>query len=339
MWAGISRVPGSDGASSDSFAGCHSRRVPASAGPKPDSPASDPGRCYSSNSFRELRLPPSLWPALRGWHSPAFCCSTELARRSISAWHSCSDVLFHNAISAIVAGFAQLGEIGAAVIIGLLALYVLVRWIRGRILDAELRRSRISAGELANLIEKGKRPLILDIRESDLRQRQGVIPGALAIMASHVAVLSGIYPPETMIIVYSSHESAAPPARGGALPQTSRVPANSPSGRWHRGLGEERLSNRDPRVERFRIEIAQIGMPGEILNTATRRESRRFTSLRNRSLKKYLSSRKPRQRCGYPGGCGREAASGRCGTNFDPARGRHRQPGLRQCLFLQGPEE
>ena len=119
--------------------------------------------------------------------------------------------VFHNAISAIIAAFEQLGEIGAAIIIGLLALYVLVRWIRGRILDAELRRSRISAGELANLIEKGKRPLILDIRESDLRQRQGVIPGALAIMASHVAVLSGIYPPETTIIVYSSHESAAPP--------------------------------------------------------------------------------------------------------------------------------
>jgi membrane protein DedA with SNARE-associated domain/rhodanese-related sulfurtransferase len=119
--------------------------------------------------------------------------------------------VFHDAITSILAAFARLGEIGAAIIIGLLALYVLVRVIRGRILDAELRRSRISAGELANLIENGKRPLILDIRESDLRHRQGVIPGALAVMASQVAVLSGVYPLETSIIVYSSQESAAPP--------------------------------------------------------------------------------------------------------------------------------
>jgi len=119
--------------------------------------------------------------------------------------------VFHNAISAIVAAITRLGEIGAAVIFGLLLLYVLVRWIRSRILNAELHKSRISAGELANLIMKGKRPLILDIRESELRQRQGVIPGALAIMASHVAVLSGVYPPETPVIVYSSQESAAPP--------------------------------------------------------------------------------------------------------------------------------
>jgi len=119
--------------------------------------------------------------------------------------------VFHNAITAILAVFARLGEIGAALVVGLILIYVLVRFIRGRILDAELRRSRISAGELAQMLRGGKRPLILDIRESELRQRQGVIPGALAIMASHVAVLSGVYPPETAIILYSSHESGVPP--------------------------------------------------------------------------------------------------------------------------------
>jgi membrane protein DedA with SNARE-associated domain/rhodanese-related sulfurtransferase len=119
--------------------------------------------------------------------------------------------VFHNAITAIVAEFAHLGEIGAAIVVGLILLYVLVRLIRGRILDAQLRKSRISAGELADMLGDGRRPLILDIRESELRQRQGVIPGAMAIMATHVTVLAGVYPPETAIIVYSSQESAVPP--------------------------------------------------------------------------------------------------------------------------------
>lgn len=119
--------------------------------------------------------------------------------------------MFHDAITAILAVFARLGEIGAVVVVGLIVLYVVVRFIRGRILDAQLRRARISAGELAQMLRRGRRPLILDVRESELRQRQGAIPGALAIMASHVAVLCGVYPPETAIIVYSSQESAVPP--------------------------------------------------------------------------------------------------------------------------------
>ena len=119
--------------------------------------------------------------------------------------------VFHDAITAILEVFARLGEIGAIVIIGMIALYVVVRFVRARILAAELRRSRILPGELAQMLRHGKRPLILDIRESELRQSQGAISGALAIMASHVTVLSGVYPPETAIIIYSSQESAVPP--------------------------------------------------------------------------------------------------------------------------------
>lgn len=119
--------------------------------------------------------------------------------------------VFHDAITAILEVFARLGEIGAIVIIGLIALFVVIRFVRARILAAELRRSRILPGELAQMLRHGKRPLILDIRESELRQSQGAISGALAIMASHVAVLSAVYPPETAIIIYSSQESAVPP--------------------------------------------------------------------------------------------------------------------------------
>ena len=111
-------------------------------------------------------------------------------------------VLFNSAILTFVETLAHLGAIGLVLVLAVFALYVLGRWWKRQLFIRELRMARITATELAEMIDEGETPVILDVRPPNLRQEDGVIPGArFAHPSDGNASLSG-FSPDSEVVIY-----------------------------------------------------------------------------------------------------------------------------------------
>jgi len=88
-------------------------------------------------------------------------------------------VVFRDAVGSILDVLAQMGRIGVAVLAALLLLFIAAKWWQRQSLLRELRMTRISVAELAQLLESERAPTILDVRTAESRQRDGTIPGAI----------------------------------------------------------------------------------------------------------------------------------------------------------------
>ena len=88
-------------------------------------------------------------------------------------------VVFRDAVGSILDVLAQMGRIGVAVLAVLLLLFIAAKWWQRQSLLRELRMTRISVAELAQLLESERAPTILDVRTAESRQRDGTIPGAI----------------------------------------------------------------------------------------------------------------------------------------------------------------
>ncbi|MEH2569122.1 rhodanese-like domain-containing protein [Bradyrhizobium sp. AZCC 2289] len=111
-------------------------------------------------------------------------------------------VLFNSAILTFIETLAHLGAMGIALILGALAIYVVGRWWKRRLFIRELRMARITATELAEMIDRGETPVIIDVRPVDLRREDGVIPGAVfAHPADGTTSLAG-FSGDLEVIVY-----------------------------------------------------------------------------------------------------------------------------------------
>jgi len=95
--------------------------------------------------------------------------------------------LFHDALEAVMATLIRLGAYGVALVVAALALYLGVRWIERQNFIRRLRMNRISVEELASLMDNGQAPIIVDVRSADTRNREGIIPGAVAGSVSELA--------------------------------------------------------------------------------------------------------------------------------------------------------
>jgi len=72
------------------------------------------------------------------------------------------------------------GPLGLVALAAALAAYVLLKAIQRRRLIQMLRMARVSVAELADMLRRGERPLIVDVRSMS-SQSQGRIPGAVWI--------------------------------------------------------------------------------------------------------------------------------------------------------------
>jgi rhodanese-related sulfurtransferase len=88
-------------------------------------------------------------------------------------------IVFRDAVGSVLDVFAQMGRIGVAALVSLLLLFIAIRWWQRQSLLRELRMTRISVPELAELIKSEAAPTILDVRSAESRQRDGTIPGAI----------------------------------------------------------------------------------------------------------------------------------------------------------------
>ena len=87
---------------------------------------------------------------------------------------------FRNAVDDVIVALEQAGRWGLAALAAALVAYVLLKGIQRQRLIQTLRMARVSVAELADMLERGERPLIVDVRSLS-SQSQGRIPGAVWI--------------------------------------------------------------------------------------------------------------------------------------------------------------
>jgi membrane protein DedA with SNARE-associated domain len=90
--------------------------------------------------------------------------------------------LFAGAVNELLAVLEAAGRWGLITLVALLALSIAFKALQRWRLIRRLRMARISVDELAQLIERGERPLVVDVR-SPAAQAQGRIPGAVWVDA------------------------------------------------------------------------------------------------------------------------------------------------------------
>ena len=122
-------------------------------------------------------------------------------------------MLFHDAVGDILDVLEQLGKAGLVLLAGALALFVLSKWWQRYRFHQQLRMARISVDELDDLMRRGVRPTVLDVRSPASQARDGRIPGALTVDEAAVAQqLAGI-PADGEVVVYCACPNEASAAR------------------------------------------------------------------------------------------------------------------------------
>lgn len=112
--------------------------------------------------------------------------------------------IFHGAIDSALAAITRWGEYGTALVVGALALYVIVRVVDRQLFIRRLRMARISAQELAGLVDAGQSPIIFDVRSAEARQKEGIIPGSIGAHPDEISLVASHYARDAEIIVYCS---------------------------------------------------------------------------------------------------------------------------------------
>jgi membrane protein DedA with SNARE-associated domain/rhodanese-related sulfurtransferase len=109
---------------------------------------------------------------------------------------------FQDSIADILKTIADTGKAGMLGVLLLFSLYLLARWWRRRLFIRALRMDRITVAELRRSIEEGRNPFILDARPKEIRQRDGIIPGALPADPEDLDSIVTAARPDREVVVY-----------------------------------------------------------------------------------------------------------------------------------------
>jgi membrane protein DedA with SNARE-associated domain/rhodanese-related sulfurtransferase len=109
--------------------------------------------------------------------------------------------LFSPAIEQIVATLAEFGEWGLMLLAFAAALFVAAKWWQRYRFNVQLRMARLTVDSLGELLDRGERPLIVDVR-SKIARDDGRIPGAIAHLGDELAPELAAHPKEALIVVY-----------------------------------------------------------------------------------------------------------------------------------------
>ena len=125
-------------------------------------------------------------------------------------------LIFRDAIASVLATLVEFGVFGAAVVVAAFGLYVLLKWWQRWLFIRRLRMDRITVPELRQLMDDGETLVILDVRPKDIREQDGVIPGAVGGHPADIDPVLKNYTRDAEIVVYCAcpnEESAATAAR------------------------------------------------------------------------------------------------------------------------------
>jgi membrane protein DedA with SNARE-associated domain/rhodanese-related sulfurtransferase len=111
-------------------------------------------------------------------------------------------VIFHDAITDVLLILADIGKFGVLFVAAVLSLYFLARWWRRQAFIRQLNVDRITVDELHGLINEGHKPVILDVRPKEIREQEGIIPGAIPARPEDMGTLVMTFSHDLEIIVY-----------------------------------------------------------------------------------------------------------------------------------------
>ena len=109
--------------------------------------------------------------------------------------------LFAPAIREIAAGLSQFGQWGLMFIALVIALFVAAKWWQRHRFNVQLQMARLSVESLSELLDRGERPLIVDVRSKASRD-DGRIPGAILSLGDELAPELVAHPKDALIVVY-----------------------------------------------------------------------------------------------------------------------------------------
>src|SRR5258708_15997386 len=154
---------------------------------------------------------PPLAGALRmGW--PSFVLLNGIG---IALWAGLpigAGMLFRDQIESLIARLEGYGTAAIVLVGALFAAYVAFKWWERRRFYRALRLARITVEELRSLIERGKNPVVVDVRSSVARKADGrFIPGALTMDATGIDARRRELPKARGIVLYGAcpHEPSA----------------------------------------------------------------------------------------------------------------------------------
>ena len=112
--------------------------------------------------------------------------------------------IFHGAIDAALVAVTRWGEYGTILVVAVLASYFVFRLVDRQLFIRRLKMARISAQELANMIDSGGTPIIFDVRSAATREKEGIIPGAIGARSDEISLVAANYARDAEIIIYCS---------------------------------------------------------------------------------------------------------------------------------------
>jgi membrane protein DedA with SNARE-associated domain/rhodanese-related sulfurtransferase len=110
--------------------------------------------------------------------------------------------IFRDTLADILVTLGSAGKLAVLIALTALGLYLLARWWRRQAFIRQLRMDRITVDELCELIDRGRKVLILDVRPKEARAREGIIPGAVSANPADIDPVVATYPRELDVVVY-----------------------------------------------------------------------------------------------------------------------------------------
>jgi len=127
-------------------------------------------------------------------------------------------VLFKNQIQEVLDVMARTGALATTVIVIVLAAMLALRYWRRRRFLREVEMSRISVGDLRELMRQEVAPLVIDVRSDASVQIDGRrIPGAISLHLDEVPDRAAALPRDRDIVLYCNCPNEVSAARGARL--------------------------------------------------------------------------------------------------------------------------
>lgn len=111
---------------------------------------------------------------------------------------------FHRSVDQLLLIMSTMGSAALLAVLGLLAVFVLFKYVERLRFRRGMMVERISVAEFASLIEDGQQPLIIDARSMTAQQLDAAIPGALSFDVSNASAFMAGLDKERHVIVYCS---------------------------------------------------------------------------------------------------------------------------------------
>ena len=89
--------------------------------------------------------------------------------------------IFHDAVDAVLSTLEQLGSFALLLFALAVALFIAVKWINRRRFLMQIRMARLTPEELETLMREQTDLTIIDVRSTELRAREGWIPGSIHV--------------------------------------------------------------------------------------------------------------------------------------------------------------